>query len=356
MALKSPLGELEAATGGVFFEHQSREIVDHFGDVRREYDATAGTVAAYDLSYAGRLRLTGRDRVRYLHNMTSNDIKGLKIGAGCYAALLTHQGRMESDLHVYALQHALLVEFPSAGIEKAHGTLQKYIVADDVKIENEEESLCILSLQGPSAGEAMERTLGIPVRNLGLLEHRVIGRPSADWLVVHRDRSGCDGYDLWLPTGEAEGVWRQWIEGEKIQPAGYCALNMLRTEAGIPWYGADMDDKNLPMEMGLSSAISLNKGCYRGQEIVARVHYRGRLDRKFGAVAVQSELPPARGSEIRAQGGKIGEVTSAIRSPRLGRSLALGILKSDFLQPGTPVEVVIGESNCRAEVISLPVR
>jgi folate-binding protein YgfZ len=200
----------------------------------------------------------------------------------------------------------------------------------------------------------MERSAGASLEGLPLLGHKTIERTSANWVVVHRDRTGCDGYDLWLPREEAVGVWEQWLDSEGLQPVGHLALNWLRTEAGIPWFGVDMQIHNLPMEFGLDSAISMTKGCYRGQEIVARVVHRGRLGRRLGAIVIAHEQVPDRGAAVHVQGTKIGEVTSAVFSPRLGRPLALAILKIDFLTAGSPVEVRFGETDYRGEVVSLP--
>lgn len=200
----------------------------------------------------------------------------------------------------------------------------------------------------------MERTAGASLEGFRLLQHRNFAHETEQWTVVHRDRTGCDGYDLWLPAQDAPAVWSGWLEGGGIRPAGHEPLDWLRTEAGIPWYGIDMDENNLPQELGLSSAISLTKGCYRGQEIVARVHYRGHLDRQLGAVGIQSDRLPAKGSEIRADGNRIGEVTSSIQSPRLGRPLALCILKTAYLSAGTLVEVAYGDRSYPGEVLSLP--
>ena len=173
-------------------------------------------------------------------------------------------------------------------------------------------------------------------------------------MLVRRDRTGCDGYDLWLPAADLSEVWKRWTETFGIAPVGHRALNWLRTEAGIPWFGVDMSDRNLPMEMGLTSAISLTKGCYRGQEIVARVHYRGHLDRRLGAIAIEHNEPPPAGAEVRHGGVKAGEVTSAILSPRLQRPLALCILKLDVLHPGTAVEVDYGSNSYKGSTVSLP--
>ena len=138
------------------------------------------------------------------------------------------------------------------------------------------------------------------------------------------------------------------------QIVGHEALNWLRTEAGIPWYGVDMDHRHLPLEFGLSSAVSLNKGCYRGQEIMARITYRGHLRKRFVGIAVHGERPPAPGTQVRDQGSLIGEVTSAAFSPRLESALALSILKIEFSEPGTAVEFACDGTMIPGHVVRLP--
>ncbi len=354
MINRSPLHDLHVRNGARFGEYFGWEIVEEFGDPNLEYRAARDAVAVFDLSYLGKLRVSGRDRTRYLNSLLSNDIKNLKTGMGCYATLLTHQGRMESDLYVYAREEEFLLECPPAGRERLLQSLNKYIVSDVVSVEDASESLSVLSIQGPSSANLMERVLGIPLGEMGLLEFRSFSRPSASWLVVCRDRTGRGGYDLWLPPANVLEAWNLLVEAGRYRPAGHRTLNLLRTEAGIPWYGADMDDRTLPIEMGLTSAISLTKGCYRGQEIIARVTYRGHLDRKLGAVAIDHADAPAKGAKVMVSGALIGEVTSSIVSPALGRPLALAVLKSDFLSPGTKVEVAYENMSCPGEVVSLP--
>jgi len=353
---RSPLHEVEAARGARFGQYHSWEIVEDYGYPRREYDAVRAGAGALDLSHVGKVRVLGRDRVRYLHSMVSNDIKKLAPGQGCYAALLTHQGRMESDLYVYAFADELWLECPAVAKARVLETLNKYIVADVVTVEDMADKLTILSLQGRYSQRKMADFLGIPLDGQDLLQHRMVGQSQARWVAVRRDRTGYDGYDLWLPRENAASVWRQWVESEGIAPVGYQALNWLRTEAGIPWFGVDMDDSRLPMEMGLDSLISMTKGCYRGQEIVARVTYRGHLDRRLGGIALDAQEPPPNGADVRSRGARIGEVTSAIIPPRLGRPMALAILKLDFLKPGTAVDVQYGETIHRGEVIAVPLR
>jgi glycine cleavage system T protein len=350
------LHDAEAAHGARFVEHHGWEVPGDFGEPRREYDAVRCAAGALDLGYLGKIAVSGRDRVRYLHNMLSNDIKGLAAGAGCYAALLTHQGRMESDLYVHAFADELRLECGPAGKDRLAATLQKFIVADVVTLEDRTSELAILSLQGPEARERMEEAAGQSLDGLAELGHRAIGREGGDWVVVRRDRTGYGGYDLWLHAREAAEVWTHWTGILKVPSVGLAALDALRTEAGIPWYGSDMDETTLPMEMGLDHAISMTKGCYRGQEIVARVLHRGHLDRKLAGIAVGHTEPPRRGHEVRSEGARVGAVTSAVWSPRLEKPLALAVLKNDYRAPGTEVEVVYGDAAHPGTVVALPLR
>ena len=288
--------------------------------------------------------------------MLTNDIKQLPEGSGCYAALLTRQGLMESDLWVHAFAEELWLECPPCAVDKVLSTLRKHIVSEVVKLDELTESCGILSLQGPKAGEVMERTLDVSLAGMQPLEHRSLARNGASWIVVLRDRTGRGGYDLWLPQPDLADLWRRWTGSEGVRAAGLRALDLARIEAGIPWYGTDMDDRTLPMEIGLHSAISMKKGCYRGQEIVARVIHRGHLDRSLGGIAIDYSMLPSHGAEVRAQGAKIGTVTSAAHSPQLEKPLALAVLKLPYLEPGTPVEIDYGDGFRPGRVVSLPVK
>ncbi len=354
MTTRSPLHDWHAERGAKFREYHGWEIVEDYGDPKTEYSAARGTAALFDASYLAKLRVAGRDRVRFLNNLLSNDIKNLKTGSGCYATLLTHQGRMESDLYVYARAEELLLECSPAGRERLLQSLNKYIVSDVVTVEDVSAALSIVSLQGPGSAEVLQQIVDAPVGELAPLENRAVGRPPGALMVVRRDRTGLGGYDLWLTSGNAPEAWKTLSKDGQARPAGHQALNWLRTEAGIPWFGVDMDERTLPMEMGLTSAISLTKGCYRGQEIVARVTYRGHLDKKLGAVSIDHPEEPAKGSKVLGANEVIGEVTSAVVSPRLGRPLALAVLKSTFLTPGTRVEVAYGDKTHLGEVVTVP--
>ncbi len=354
MSAFTPLHDLEAAAGATFRLRCGHEEPDQFGDACAEYDALRGEAGILDICSAGKLRVTGRDRQRYLNNMLTNDIKKLAAGAGCYAALLTRQGLMESDLWVFAGTNELWLECPVCAREQVLASLNKHIVSEDVILDDLSDAVGILSIQGPNAGGIIDRRLGLDVSTLRPLEHRQIGQGAG--FVVRRNRSGFDGYDLWLPRSEIADSWNGWTGEERVHPIGFQALDWARTEAGIPWFGVDMDNRTLPMEMGLDDAISMTKGCYRGQEIVARVKLRGHLDRRLAGIAVDHTLPPAPAAEVFALGEKIGAVTSAVISPRLGKPLALAVIKTAYLQPDTRVNVSYAGMNHPGTVLALPLQ
>ncbi len=353
---KSALIDHLALRGACFEQLFSRRVAASFGDPATEYEAVRSSAGLFDISYVGRLRVGGRDRARYLHSMLTNDIKQLRPGMGCYAALLTHQGKMESDAFVFADEEEIWLECPPAGTARVGETLRRYVVADQVEVEDHTDDFCALSIQGPDSLKIATAVAPEASGCAAPLTHCVVEGASGPWRVIRRDRSGYGGIDFWMPGADAATVWDRLVEAGQVCPCGHEALNWLRTEAGIPWFGVDMDESSLPMEFGLESALSFTKGCYRGQEIVARVTHRGRLDRRLSALAVQHREPPHRGAEVFSAGVPAGHVTSAVVSPRLGLPLALAILKNDFREPGTQLEVRIGGETRPASVVPLPLQ
>lgn len=324
-------------------------------EVRKEYELVRSAAGLIDLPNLGLLRVSGQDRVRYLQNMLSNDIKRLRPGQGCYATLLTNQGRMQSDMYVYAFEEEFLIECPPSGKQRVLENLIRYLVSDIVQMEDYSEKLQAVSLQGPGSRPAAEKCLNQSLDGMEPLEHRSAEHSGDRHIIIRRDRTGCGGYDIWTPRTENAAFRNRCMENG-AQPVRHEALNWLRTEAGIPWYGVDMDHRHLPLEFGLHSAVSLNKGCYRGQEIMARITYRGHLRKKFVGIAVHGERTPAPGTEVTNQGSTIGEVTSAAFSPRLESALALAIIKIEFSEPGTAVEFACGGAMIPGRVVRLPLQ
>jgi folate-binding protein YgfZ len=288
------------------------------------------------------LAITGDDRVRWLDGMLTQDVTNLQVGQGCYAALLTHQGRIVGDMNVLAREDAFWLEMAADAAPAVCEKFEKHIIADDVAVVEVGPATERIALEGPEALRLFEELAGRPAPDTDAwAEVRV-----SDALVnaIRVDVTGTPGLRCINPLGSGEALTAAFaaaaresgIEGLSAVPE---ALEILRIEAGTPAFGAELDDSVLPAEARLDRAISTTKGCYVGQEVVARMQSAGRSSHLLMGVRFDAP-PPAPGAEVRVEGAKRGELTSACLSPHVG-AIGLAYLRSAHAQPGT--EVVVGE-------------
>lgn len=283
------------------------------------YRALREGAAWLDLSARGRIRVTGEDRVRLLHAMSSNHVQQLKPGEGCYAFFLNAQGRILADAAILALPDALLLDTEPETRHSLAAHLEKYIIADDVALEDVTDQTIELGVEGPRA----ESVLGVkPPRPPW--SHAAWG----ERIVV---RAGT-GFQIIAPAGTA-------IELAGAVPASAEAARIVRLEMGLPRYSEDITDRYLPQETQRLEAVHFNKGCYLGQEIVERVRARGGVHRFLERLEIDAAVGPAPGTKITAGGREVGEVTSAAYSPARGKVVALGYVRRNELPPGASLEV-----------------
>jgi len=353
---RTPLGPLHEARGARWMEHHGWEIPRCYAAVADEYHVLQEGVGLIDLSHRGKLRVTGRDRRTWLHGQVTQEINGLPEWRGAYATLLTPQGRMVSDMRVFALPEALLADVPAGTATPIPAYLDRYLVMERAEIEDLTDSWAILSLQGPQSAAAVGCLLGEAAAALplwGVMEHPFQGGPLYAARTPH---CGEDGFDLFVPAGSAAALWASLSLHRTrfaVHSVGWDALNLRRLEAGIPWWGEELDESVVPLEARLNHAISLRKGCYVGQEIIARIDARGQVNHLLAGFRVLGETLPARGAEIRHGGRKAGVLRTAARSPRLGAPIALGYLRRELQEAGTRVEAA-GEPPVELEVTPLP--
>lgn len=357
MPKRSPLFETQRDSGADFVEFRGREVPNRFTAPDEEYAALGQEAGLLDLSVQGVAELRGRDRSRFLHGMVTNDIRNLSPGQGCYALMLTPRGRILTDMRVLCLEEALMLVVDADLMEKDLGLLRKYIIADQVEVIDRSADLAILSLQGPKAAEALAGLC--PEQSLpeAPFEHRLIqlGNLTARCARMRRTASG--GYDLMVSEAQSVDLWNLLLQaGEPagLQPVGLEAWNVHRLEAGIAWYGIDMDEARIPLEVGLEEAISYDKGCYIGQEVVARATYRGQVNRKLMGVVLSSGEPAQGGDKIFRNGQEVGWVTGSAYSPRLRRAIALAYVRKEAWDPGAAVAVETGGVRTDAEVTQVP--
>jgi folate-binding protein YgfZ len=358
MSKKLPLDDIHQAAGARFMDLFGWRVVQKFSTVDSEYRALQECAGLIDLSCSGVFELKGDDRIRFLHGMVTNDIKSLTPGSGCHAAFLSPQGRMTADLRVFCCEDSLILTTDPAVREKLGPALRKYIIGDRPLLLDRSDELVLLSLQGPKATALLARMLPQLPSLERPYEHCEATLAGARTRICRVSRTRSGGLDFIVEWQSLRGVWDLIMaSGEKdgVQPVGFESSNVHRIEAGIPCYGLDMDENTLPIEAGLEkSAISFTKGCYIGQESVARITYRGHVNRKVVGLSLSGNRPASKGDKISKDGQEVGWVTSSAYSPNLRIAIALGYLRREVLEPGTSVLIGTGEAGVSAQVSPLP--
>ena len=325
----------------------------HYGSVAEEYRALRQGCGLADRSWMGRVEILGADRLRFLNAYVTCDVKTLAPGGGAYGFLTNPQGRILADLVVMAHEDRLWLLVPPGTEETVAKHLQKYILADRVEVRPLEDLLPV-SLIGPRAAAALGGAELPPVAPEGLWRH-VRSRVHGTEVALQRSgRLGAEAYTLWVPASSAGPLIEGLLESPEVRPAGFEALETLRTEAGIPRFGRDFGPENFPQETGAEeAAVSYTKGCYLGQEVVARIHYRGGVQKVLRGLVfdVAEGAAPAPGAPLLHDGREAGRATTVVSSLALGGPIGLAILHRRAAEPGTRLEVAGGGA---AEVRELP--
>ena len=337
------------ASGARLGNYRGAETPASFGDTKAEFAALLDGCAVFDLSWQAKLIFSGRDRVRWLNGMVTNNVRDLALGHGVYSFVLTPQGHNQGDLVAYDRGDYLLVATDREQAPKITALLQRYIIMDDVEIEDISDKLSAIGVAGPKAGEVLS-SAGIDVSQLQPGQVIDTVRHEIGISVARNTHPRMDGYEVWLAAEQADRVWDA-LTSAGATPVGSDALEMYRIARGVPRYGVDLRERDLAQETGQEHALSFIKGCYIGQEIVERVRARGNVHRTFIGFEVHGEPPPP-GTKVRANDKDAGEITSAARVPFPGgdRTLALGYLRREVATAGATVQV--GEHS--ATVKTLP--
>lgn len=339
----------------------SANIISDHGDASAEYHALRESAGILDLSFRSRICLVGNDRVRFLHGQVTNDIKKLRAGDGCYAAIVTARGKMESDANIFNLPDELLLDFEPGLTEKITARLEKFIVADDVQIVDAAPHYGLLSVQGPGAAgviRSLELSPEIPGVPFGSV--KISDAQLGEIYLANNPRSGSTGFDLFVPNQSLPAVMEKLSNAAKKaggRAVGWSAFEIVRIEAGIPRFGVDMDETNLPLECGIESrAVSYHKGCYIGQEVINRIHSIGHVNKELRGLRLANGLAtlPVRGDKLFYNDKEVGHITSATRSPALNAGIALGYVRREAFAIGTKLAMRSRAGESEAEIVPLP--
>jgi folate-binding protein YgfZ len=337
-----------------------RIVVLHYGDAAEEYAALRSGAMLVDRSARGRLRIHGPKASELVTGLVTNDVSALAPGQGCYAAALTPKGKIVADLRIFALRDALLLDSPPRAREGWLAMVGKYINPRIARYDDESASTRQIGIFGARARTALAAATGLDVTQLGALPrygHVALDLP-AGATIARVPELELEGYEIIVPQSAFEPLWERLVT-EGATPAGLAAWDIARVEAGRPEWGIDMDDSTIPQEANFDElhAISYTKGCYVGQETVARVHFRGHVNRLLRGLMVPNGSVPRGAALVDAQAKPIGDVRSTALSPRLG-SIALAMVRRE-VEPGTTIEVVIESDATQriaipAQVVRLP--
>lgn len=358
----SPLHNTHRQLEARFTAVDGWELPLHYGDSDAEYRALRHGFGLVDLSHRGLIRVRGRDSQRFLNAMLSNNTADLRPGQGCYATFLNPKGHMVTDLVVYAEEDAYLLEVEPHIISTFLEAIDFFVISEDVAFADESGRWAALGVQGSRACDALAAVTGQDsLRSLapyGSLSCRIA---SCDVWVANRRYTREPGYLLLAEPAAAEILWTAIEETGRDEAllgraVGLQALETLRIESGKPRFGVDMTDATIPVEANLLEAISYTKGCYVGQEVIARIDARGHVNRQLAGLLLGAAELPAAGAKLFSPDREVGWITSAAQSPTLQQAIALAYVRREFLEPGTPLQVRTGAGDIPATVTPLPFR
>ncbi len=329
----------------------------NYGDPAAEYEVVRHGAGIADRGDCVPVRVYGRDPVKMVQGLITNDIEGAPEGQGVYAAVLTAKGRMVADVRIFRWPEGeLLMDVDAAALDGLLEHLRKFVPPLFARFEEMSDRLHVLGVYGPEARDVVSRALGAEIpADLAEEGFVVHGFEGGDVLVAQTEAVGEDGYDLFAPIDRLEALWRALGEAGG-RPVGLATLDVLRIEAGRPRWGAELTEKTIPLEAGLRErAISTTKGCYTGQEVIVRILHRGHVNWHLRGIALgDAPAPPPETSLFRPGETKVvGRITSSCTSPLHGQTIALGYVRREIDPPAT---LRLGDGDGpEAEIFELPI-
>jgi folate-binding protein YgfZ len=352
----SPLDQMHAQPSAVMTDRDGWSVPASYGDALFEYAAIReGGAGLIDLSSRGRLLVSGSEAVQFLNGLITNDVKTLELQHWMPAVFPNVQGRLLAGVRVIRRDDGFLIDTESSTHEVVMKTLGRFTLAGDFYVTDLTEGLAHLSVQGAKAQSVIREVFGEPGSNIEHHAVRTTRWQDDEVTIIRATHTGEDGFDLLVSANKAPALWQS-LQAAGARPCGFDALEILRVEAGQGRYGIDMDETNVVSETNLDDAVSFTKGCYLGQEIIARIKYRGHVAKKLTGLVFDRPSNIEAGAQIHSVDDKeIGRVTSRTLSPHLGNTIALGYVKFDYLAPGTSVTVLVGDTGYTARVVALPI-
>ncbi|MBA3612503.1 MAG: aminomethyl transferase family protein [Nitrospirales bacterium] len=349
------------ALGATFQPCGEWEVPLHYGNPLLEYESIHQRAGLADLSLRGKIMVTGEDRVSWLQSIISNDILPLKPGQGRYSAFMNHKGKMLSYFRVFLQPETLIIEDVGEVGDLTFQALRKFLLyGTKAKLHNGLESWGLLLVTGPNGPDILKQALGVEVNSLQVLDTIAFTFGDMQGVIARTEETGGQDFELFVQVEGLTTLWSHLLKIGKeagLQPVGREALETVRIEGGLARLGPDLNDKIVPPEANLDGiAFSLSKGCYPGQEVVARMDTYGSAKRRLVGLILEGEPPqlPEAGAKIFSGTREVGWVSSSTHSPLIKKPIALGFPLREFTQPQTKLEIEILDQRFPASVCALP--
>lgn len=349
------LEEMHVAQGAVIREYNGWRLPAAYGDLMAEYSAVRNHGSGLiDLSARGRLHVSGSEAIQFLNGLITNDVKALEAGTWMAAAFPNVHGRLIAAVRVIHEEDGFLIDTEASTYEKVLQTLNRFTLAGDFRVKDLTDETALFSIQGKSVEDMLRAVLNESFPALLQNGTKRVQWQGTDILLIRATHTAEDGFDIIVDSEKASALWEK-LRETGAQPVGREAFDILRIEAGEPLYGVDMDETRIVTEASLDHAVSYTKGCYIGQEIIARIHWRGHVAKKLtGIIFGAPKEVPGDTKICSTEGRDIGTLTSAVYSPILGQTIALGYVKYDYLAPETAVKIVADGEEFPARITELP--
>jgi folate-binding protein YgfZ len=328
---------------------QHSSVLPDSSSVHSEFRTLISGCGIYDLNSRVKIALTGEDRVRWLNGMVTNNVRDLPACHGVYAFLLNPQGRIQGDLYAFNRSINLLVDADVSQAAKILEIFDRYIIMDDVEVANVSNEFTAIKVIGPKARATLAGA-GVAAPELDALQFTDVSCRDINLTLLRSDAFAVDSFELWIAPSARQAVWDALLQSA-AKPVGAEAVELLRIASGVPIYGQDIRERDLPQETEQARALNFSKGCYIGQEIVERIRSRGSVHRMFTGFLVDGPVPEA-GTKIQSEGKDVGEITSSAGIPARGteRNVALGYIRREAAAQG----VALNATNAKLVVSPVP--
>ncbi len=325
--MKLITNEWHKSKGAEFEDFFGVEVPSSYGDIEKEYWALRKNAGVRDVSFFGKVKITGRDAQNFLHRMISNDVKSLQTGKGVWALFLDIKGHIQGDMKIYRFEDFLMMILQRHALDRVTKGLDRYVISEQLRMIDVSEEFGLFQIFGPDAAAVLQSKgiQSLPTEELSFQSASLNG------MEIQIIRMGT-GYSILVPAGSATDL----LNFLDLQPIGQRAFNIFRIETGLPVLGLDFDDSNLPQESRLDNAISFTKGCYLGQEVIARLDAQGHVNKILMGLESEAELKPEQ--KLYFAEKEIGKITSAAYSPLKKLNVGLGYVRREHAKDGQTLQ------------------